>query len=87
MPRCWELRDCEGEGDLLETCAHPNEFHDNCPTKCAFARCLRPQREHTSDPELLFDPTVDRSVAIKDECFHCGFFLKQAPRMGGSEED
>jgi hypothetical protein len=82
MARCWEIRDCvEDEGDLIDTCAHANEFFDRCPTKCAFANCQRPQREHTADAALIFDPTVDRGVAIKEVCLHCGFFLEKGPRV------
>ncbi len=81
MARCWETRDCGDEGDLLETCPHPNELHDPCPTKCAVARCDRSQRVVTADPALLFDPTVDRGVAIKEECLHCEFFLTKGPRI------
>ena len=91
MARCWETRDCHEEdydhamgvgGDLRDTCAHPNELMDRCPTKCAFANCQRPTRVQEVDPELLFDPTVDRSVAIKEVCLLCGFFLTNGPRIG-----
>ncbi|GAB4281720.1 MAG: hypothetical protein Kow0056_17280 [Coriobacteriia bacterium] len=92
MARCWEIRDCfedtdqfadamGPEGDLPDTCAHPNEFFDRCPTKCAFTWCEREQHEETSDPALLFDPTVDRSATVKDVCLHCAFFLKNGPRL------
>jgi hypothetical protein len=93
MARCWEIRDCDdGVGDdvmgdggnLIDTCAHPNEFKDRCPTKCAFTFCERPQHEDTHDPALLFDPTVDREAAIKDVCLHCAFFLREGPRRGES---
>ena len=80
MARCWELRDCDGE--LLENCAHPNEFMDRCPTKCAFARCDRPQHVPTFDSALIFDDAVDHSHAIKEECLHCEFFILKGPRKG-----
>lgn len=84
MPRCWEIRDCDSPegGDLIETCPHPNELFDNCPTKCAFANCQRDQRVVCCDAELIFDPTLDRSPAVKDVCYHCEFFLKNGPRVG-----
>lgn len=80
MAKCWEQRGCDEE--MQATCPHPNEFMDNCPTKCAFATCDRPSHELTVDPELVFDPSVDRSQAIKDECTICGFFLRNGPRVG-----
>lgn len=80
MARCWERIGCED--DPLEDCPHPNELKDRCPTKCAFARCERPAKVVTSDAALLFDPTVDRRVVVKEECLHCEFFLKNGPRLG-----
>lgn len=85
MPRCWAQRGCDEE--MQSTCAHPMQLMDNCPTKCAFAHCDRPQNEFTNDPALLFDPTIDRSVAIKDDCLLCGFFLSNAPKIGESIAD
>lgn len=87
MPRCWEQRGCDEE--MQADCPHPSQMKDNCPTKCAFAQCDRPQHELTTDPELVFSATVDRSAAIKDECNICGFFLTRGPRLDGSapEED
>lgn len=84
MARCWEQRDCDGT--LLETCPHPNELKDRCPTKCAFSRCDRPQHVLTTDPELVFSPSVDREAAIKEECIMCGFFLEHGPRIDDSED-
>lgn len=80
MPRCWAQRGCDEE--MQSTCAHVQDFHDNCPTKCAFAHCERPQNEVTSDPALIFTPDIDRTAAIKDGCNFCGFFLTNGPRVG-----
>jgi len=66
---------------MQQDCPHYIDLKDNCPTKCAFAQCDRPTHEQTSDPELIFDPTVDRAAAIKDECQICGFFLRNGPRI------
>jgi hypothetical protein len=79
MAKCWELRGCDEE--MQRDCAHPNELGDRCPTKCAFAACERKSHELAMDPELLFDPEVDRSVAIREECLGCAFFLRNAPRL------
>ena len=62
MAKCWEQRGCDEE--MQADCPHPIEFGDNCPTKCAFASaCPRPTHEVTTDPALIFDPTVDREAA------------------------
>ena len=79
MSKCWEQRGCDEE--MQGDCPHAQELNDNCPTKCAFAQCDRPQNELTTDPALVFDPTADRSAAIKDVCTFCGFFLKNGPRI------
>jgi len=80
MAKCWEQRGCDEE--MQGECPHVIEYEDNCPTKCVFAGCDRATYELTIDPALIFDPDVDRSVAIKDGCTYCAFFLRQAPRMG-----
>jgi hypothetical protein len=79
MARCWEQRGCDDE--MQRECPHAIEFMDNCPTKCAFAACDRPTFELTTDPELVFDPSADRTKAIKDGCMYCAFFLKHGPRI------
>ena len=80
MAKCWEQRGCDEE--MQETCAHHTEFFDRCPTKCAFANCARPSHVMTSDPELIFDTSVDRGAAIKEVCLFCEFFIKNGPRVG-----
>ena len=84
MARCWEQRGCDG--DLLENCPHEQEFKDRCPTKCAFARCELPTHEPTDDPALIWDPTVDRSHAIREECLFCSHFLTKGPRIGEGDD-
>jgi hypothetical protein len=80
MAKCWEQRGCDEE--MQANCAHPMDFKDNCPTKCAFANsCPRPSHVVTSDPELIFSPDVDRNAAVKDTCMFCEFFLKNGPRV------
>lgn len=79
MAKCWEQRGCDEE--MQAACPHPVEFKDNCPTKCAYAQCDRPSHEPALDPEVLFDPGVDRSQVIKDVCLHCVFFLEHGPRL------
>jgi hypothetical protein len=80
MAKCWEQRGCDEE--MQGECPHSVDFHDNCPTKCAFAACDRATYELTTDPGLIFDPNVDRDAAIKDGCKFCGFFLTKGPRLG-----
>ena len=65
MAKCWETRGCDEQ--MQAECPHPNELFDACPSKCAFAKCDRETHELTCDPELLLDPGVDRSAAIKEE--------------------
>ncbi len=81
MAKCWEQRGCDEE--MQGECPHSVDFKDNCPTKCAFATCDRPTYTLTTDPTLIFDPTVDRDAAIKDGCKFCAFFLTNGPRLGG----
>lgn len=79
MAKCWEERGCDDE--MQSECLHAVEFKDRCPTKCVFANaCPRPTHEVSTDPELIFDATLDRSQVIKETCLHCSFFLKNGPR-------
>jgi hypothetical protein len=79
MAKCWEQRGCDEE--MQADCPHVSQFKDNCPTKCAFANaCPRPTHVVTSEAELIFDPTVDRTAAIKDTCMYCEFFLRNGPK-------
>mgnify|MGYP007057166642 CR=1 FL=1 len=78
MARCWEIRGCDEE--MQAECLHAVKLFDRCPTKCAFVQCDLPQSELTSDPALVFDPSVDREVAVKEPCLFCAFFLTHGPR-------
>lgn len=79
MAKCWETRGCDEE--MQSECLHHTEFEDRCPAKCAFAACNRKTYELTTDPDLIFDPYVDREQAIKESCLYCAFFLTHAPRV------
>lgn len=79
MAKCWEQRGCDEE--MQAECPHSADFHDNCPTKCAFAACDRPTHVLTTDPEMVFDTDIDRTAAIKDGCIFCEFFIKNGPRL------
>ena len=57
-----------------------------CPARCAFSECVRPTHEKTFDPAVLFDPTVDRMKAIKENCTFCTFFLTHGPRVESAAE-
>ena len=85
MARCWEERGCDEE--MQSTCAHATVILDQCPTKCAFANCERPQHALTSDPELIFTIEVDRNAAIKQICMFCEHFLTRGPRLVPVIED
>ncbi len=81
MAKCWEQRGCDDE--MMSECPHYNP-EEKCPSRCAFAQCDRTTHSVTSDPALIFDPTIDRSVAQREICTYCGFFLKNGPRLSGS---
>jgi len=44
-------------------------------------KCYRETHVVTSDPALIFDPTVDRTAAAKEQCTFCVFFLTHGPRL------
>ncbi len=85
MAKCWETRGCDEE--MQAECPHHTVFYDRCPSKCAFAKCDRQTHEMTIEPELVFDPSVRREDAIKEECLYCGFFLRNGPRRSSGDED
>lgn len=78
MGACWTQRGCDEE--MWSTCPHAVSDWDMCPARCAFSVCDRPTHEKTFDPEILFDPSVDRMKAIKENCTFCTFFLTHGPR-------
>jgi len=67
----------------MERCPHNNPG-EKCSARCGFAQCDRPTRDTTSDPALIFDPTVDRNAAMTEQCTYCSFFLRHGPRVGAS---
>lgn len=85
MAACWKTRECEP--DMRKDCMHAVTDYDMCPMRCFFATCDRPTHVLTSDPELVFDPTIDRDQAIKQSCIYCEFFLKNGPRVGATSSE
>ena len=81
MAKCWESRGCDE--DMMSHCPH-NEPGHLCPARCAFSACDRPTHRQTSDPALIFEPWVDRSAAMKENCTYCEFFLCNGPRIPGA---
>jgi hypothetical protein len=69
---------------MQSRCPHDTPS-DKCPAKCAFAVCERPTHQLTCDPELIFEPTIDRRAAIKEMCTYCEFFLTNGPKMPEGE--
>lgn len=78
MAVCWQTRECEP--DMTKVCPHAVTERDMCPTRCAFSTCDRETHVMTTDPELIFDATVDRNAARKQSCLYCEHFLKHGPR-------
>lgn len=78
MAKCWEMRGCDDE--MMSRCPHDNPG-EKCPARCAFAVCDRPSHVHTWDPQLIFEPSIDRREAKKETCTYCAFFLTHGPRM------
>ena len=83
MTACWRTRECDPE--IQKDCQHAVTDYDMCPTKCFFAECDRPTHEITTDPNLVFDETVDRSQALKQSCLYCVFFLTKGPKKACGE--
>ncbi|MBI5231462.1 MAG: hypothetical protein HY876_04770 [Coriobacteriales bacterium] len=79
MAKCWEMRGCDEE--MQAECPHSAVIGDRCPTKCAFETCSRETYELTNEPAEIWDPTVDRSHAIREGCLFCTFFLTHAPKL------
>jgi hypothetical protein len=81
MAKCWERRGCDDE--MMARCPHNNPG-EKCSSRCGFAQCYLPTNSPTSDPALIFDPTVDREAAIKEGCTFCAHFLTHGPRITAS---
>lgn len=76
---CWSNRGCDDE--MQSRCPHAIDPTEQCPLSCMFAKCDRPTHATTGNPDLIFDPTVDRSKAAKEICTACAFFLTSGPRL------
>jgi hypothetical protein len=76
---CWSERGCDDE--MRERCPHAIDPAEQCPISCFYAKCDRDTHSITSDPALVFDPTIDRSAAAKEICTSCAFFLTNGPRL------
>jgi hypothetical protein len=79
VAKCWELRGCDAE--MEADCVHAETRAERCPSRCSFSQCYRPTAGVTSDPALVFDPTVERTAAIREVCLYCPFFLTNGPRV------
>ncbi len=62
-------------------CPHAVDPTEKCPAECYYAKCGRETNRATSDPALIWAPDIDRSVAAKQQCFYCEFFLTKGPRL------
>jgi hypothetical protein len=82
---CWEQRGCDDE--MQAECPHHSVFEDQCPAKCAFAWCDRPNHAVTADPDLMFSAEIDRSAAIKESCITCEFFLVNGPKLAKTTDE
>lgn len=80
MAGCWATRGCDEE--LQSRCPHAIDPTEKCPSGCFYAQCQRPTRKTTGDPELVFNPEIDRDAAAKESCTYCEFFLTKGPRLG-----
>jgi len=77
---CWQQRGCDEE--LASRCPHAISSTDGlCVTGCYYTNCGRKQYRIATDLDILLDPTVDRSAAIKEPCTYCEFFLLNGPRL------
>ena len=86
MERCWERRGCDEE--MWSRCPHNGDakgIYSPCPADCYYANCTRATHEVASDIGILLDPTVDRTVAKKECCTFCTFFLTHGPRLSQGE--
>lgn len=69
---------------MQSRCPHNGDakgIYSPCPADCYYASCQRETHEVASDIDTLLDPTVDRTVAKKECCTFCAFFLSHGPRL------
>jgi len=77
---CWQKRGCDEE--MASRCPFATSSADNvCSASCYYANCVLQQRSFPSNLDILLDPTVDRSAAVKEPCTSCEFFLLNGPRL------
>lgn len=87
---CWSFRGCHGLRGLVEDmeseCPHARrDCYNPCPSECFYTACTNKWHRTTSDFNLLLDDSVDRSAAIKRNCYTCEYFLVHGPRLGQDE--
>ena len=89
---CWSFRGCHGLKGLVEDmeveCPHARtDCYNPCPSECYYTYCTNKWHRATSDFNLLLDDTVDRSAAIKRNCYTCEYFLLHGPRVSDGCRD
>jgi hypothetical protein len=52
-----------------------------CVADCYYTHCTRSQHKVATSYDLLLNPTLDYSAAIKEPCRFCEFFLSNAPHV------
>ncbi|ACV22532.1 hypothetical protein [Slackia heliotrinireducens] len=80
---CWNMRGCDDE--MQSRCPH-NLGNDYCPGDCKFAACDRPTHKVAVGWDLLLNPEVDRSAAVKEVCRTCMFFIEHGPVINRNAE-
>jgi hypothetical protein len=74
--RCWQIRGCDEE--LWSRCPHAVASTDGlCPLQCNYSQCSAPQHELAVGLDLL-DTTANRSLAVKETCWYCRYFIENA---------
>lgn len=75
--RCWEDRGCHGA--MSKGC--PHDATGICPRDCINTICDCAWYERANAMEMLDAYDVDFSVARKESCHNCRFFLSRAPKI------
>lgn len=78
MTGCWSKRGCSDE--MQSRCPHAIDPTEKCPVECYYAKCGNATHVPTADPALIFDTTIDRDAAVKQQCVYCAHFLTKGPR-------
>lgn len=86
MAKCWELRGCSEDVELMNRCPH-NEEGCKCPADCHMANCERPTHKVTTNIDLLFRTDLDRSIVKKAACEFCEFFLTYGPVLTSEQQE